>query len=134
MDNFDFKKYLVENNLGPFSGLGQQDSNQEIDVNATLRALQSAVKSGADVTIDGEKVFKMPMFNLATFVSGGKTRIPDTQEALEAVADSILVDGQPMELLYKNAKIATTTPVSKLSAGDTSGWTDSTSPFYRGGD
>ena len=134
MDNFDVKKYLVENNLGPFSGLGQQDAEQVIDVNTTLRALQSAVKSGADVTIDGEKVFKMPMFNLATFVGGGKTQIPDTSEGLEAVADSILVDGQPMKLMYKNAKIATTKPVSKLSAGDTSRWTDSDSIFYRGTD
>ena len=134
MDNFDFKKYLVENNLGPFKGLAQQETNQIIDTNATLRALQAAVKSGANVTIDGEQVFKMPMINLATFVNGGKVQIPNNPEALSIVVDSILVDGKPMELIYKSAPTPAPNKITKPSQGSTSGWTDPESIFYRGGD
>ena len=114
--------------------LNEMGENQVVDVQATLRALQAAVKSGSEVTIDDEEVFKMPMINLVTFVNGGRLKIPMDGEALEMVASSILVDGMPLELIYKD--VPTIPPIiSKTpSAGNTSRWTDPESIFYRGGD
>lgn len=134
MDNFDFKKYLVENNLGPFSKPQQLNEGKIVDVDATLRALQSAVKAGAIVTIEGEEVFKMPMINLATFKAGGKVALPRDAESLEYVKDEILVDGKPLELIYKDAPTPAPKPTSTPSPGNTSRWTDPESLFYRGGD
>jgi hypothetical protein len=108
--------------------------NQVVDANATLRALQSKVKSGSEVTIEGKPVFKMPMINLATFIGGGRIQLPTNGEALEAIADVILVDGSPLELIYKAAPIPTPKPFSTPSTGNTSRWTDPDSIFYRGGD
>jgi hypothetical protein len=101
--DFNFKKFLVENKLGPFSRLQEMETGKVIDVDGTLRALQLAVKSGADVTVDGGKIFKMPFINLATFVDGGKVQIPRSAEALQMMKDDILIDGQPLEILYKDA-------------------------------
>ena len=113
--------------------LNEMGENQVVDVQATLRALQAAVKSGSEVIIDDEEVFKMPMINLVTFVNGGRLKIPMDGEALEMVASSILVDGTPLELIYKDAPVIP--PISKTpSAGNTSRWTDPESIFYRGGD
>ncbi len=77
--------------------------NQVIDVDTTLRALQSKVKSGSEVTIEGKPVFKMPMINLATFIGGGKIILPRDGERLKLMANNILIDGEPLELLYKDA-------------------------------
>jgi len=134
MDNFDFKKYLVENNLGPFSKPQSSNENKILDADATLRALQAALRSGAIVTIEGEEVFKMPMINLATFKAGGKVALPRDPQDLADAAEVILVDGKPLDLIYKDAPIPTSKQISTPLAGDTSRWTDPKSIFYRGGD
>lgn len=105
---------------------------QVVDVNATLRALQAALNSGADVTIRGHEIFKIPVINLATVKGGGSMALPRTGEALESVRDEILVDGEPLELIYKDAPVPG--PTTMPSAGNTSRWTDPESIFYRGGD
>jgi predicted RecA/RadA family phage recombinase len=132
MDNFDFKKYLVENNLGPFTKPSVMQSDKVVDVAATLRALQSAVKAGSIVTIEDEEVFKMPMINLATFKSGGRVTLPRDPEDLAFAAGEILVDGKPLTLIYKNAPAPAPKTASKPF--DSSAYTDPESIYYRGGD
>jgi hypothetical protein len=113
--------------------LNEMGENQVVDVNATLRALQAAVKSGSEVTIRGYEISRMPMINLATVKGGGSMALPKTAEALESIKDEILVDGMPLELIYKEAPVVP--PMTKTpSAGNTSRWTDPESIFYRGGD
>jgi len=112
--------------------LSEMRENQVVDVQATLRALQAAVKSGSEVTIDYEEVFKMPMINLVTFVNGGRLQLPMNGEALEIAASSILVDGMPLELIYKAAPITVAPPPRTKPTTDP--WFDPSSPFYRGGD
>lgn len=132
MDNFNFKKYLTENNLGPFSKFQQPNEGRVVDVDKTLRALQAAVKSGAIVTIEGEEVFKMPMINMATFKAGGRVSLPRDPEDLAFAASEILVDGEPLELIYKDAP--TSMPKAQSKPFDTSAYTDPESIYYRGGD
>ena len=113
--------------------LNEMGENQVVDVNATLRALQAAVKSGSEVTIRGYEIFKMPMINLATIKGGGSMALPQTSKALESIKDEILVDGMPLELIYKEAPAVP--PMTKTpSSGNTSRWTDPESIFSRGGD
>lgn len=75
---------------------------QVVDAISTLKTLQTAVKSGSEVIINGKTVFKMPFINLVTFVEGGKLELPRG----EMLADmDILIDGNPLEILYKDAPI-----------------------------
>ena len=113
--------------------LSEINENKVVDVNATLKNLQSSLRSGSTVTIEDKEVFKMPMINLATFVEGGRVQLPTNGKALEAVADVILVDGEPLELIYKNAP-APTPPSTSSKPFDTSAYTDPESIYYRGGD
>lgn len=113
--------------------LNEMGENQVVDVNATLRALQAAIKSGSEVTIRGYEISRMPMINLATVKGGGSMALPKTAEALESIKDEILVDGMPLELIYREAPAVP--PMTKTpSSGNTSRWTDPESIFYRGGD
>jgi hypothetical protein len=135
MDNFDFKKYLTENKLGPFSRMQENDSfdgSKIVDVRATLTALQTAVKSGAIVTIEGEEVFKMPMINMATFKKGGRVSLPTNPDDLEFAKNEILVDGEPLEIIYKDAPVVA--PKQAPKPFDTSAYSDPESKYYRGGD
>ena len=75
-------------------------NDQVIDVNATLRVIQAAVKSGSEVTVDGKPLFKMPFINRATIVGGGIQDFP-RDESLEDM--NILIDGEPLQLIYKDA-------------------------------
>lgn len=132
MGDFNYKQYLVENKLGPFSRLRENENNKVVDVDATLRALQSALRSGALVTIEGEEVFKMPMINLATFKKGGRVTLPRDAEDLAIAAEVILVDGKPLQLIYKDAPIPQ--PQQKSKPFDPSAYSDPESMYYRGGD
>ena len=105
--------------------------NQIVDADATLRALQSAVKSGSEVTINGQPLFKMPFINLATLQGGGRVQFP-RDESLADVAADILVDGKPLEILYKPAPIPV--PKEPVKPFDTSAYSDPKSRYYRGGD
>ena len=106
--------------------------NQVVDGDATLRALQNKVKSGSEVTIEGKPVFKMPMINLATFVGGGRVQLPRDGEELKDVADLILVDGESLELIYKEKP--SSIPRSIVKPFDSRAYSDPESKYYRGGD
>jgi len=112
--------------------INELGENQVVDADATLRALQSAVRSGETVTIEGEEVFKMPMINLATFVNGGRVSLPRNPEDLAMAAEVILVNGEPLELIYKDAPIMK--PMVPSKPFDTSAYSDPESRYYRGGD
>jgi hypothetical protein len=105
--------------------------NQIVDADATLRALQRAVKSGSEVTVNGQPLFKMPFINLATLQGGGRVQFPRDESLVDVAAD-ILVDGEPLEILYKSSP----TPVPKIPTKpfDPSSYSDPESIYYRGGD
>lgn len=122
----------------------QEEKPQVLDVDATLRAIQTALRSGAKVEVNIEtgeneskfmEVLKMPMINLVTFVEGGKTMIPRDAEFLEN-AEEILIDGTPLKdsnfLRYKDAPEPRVKQEPKPF--DPSVYGDPTSPYYRGGD
>lgn len=115
-----------------YFGLKEDYTEQVVDVRATLKALQAAVRSGATVTIDDEEVFKMPMINIATLIDGGTVQLPMKEEDLEIVASSILVDSRPLELIYKPAPVQAARP--NRTPFNPSAYSDPESIYYRGGD
>lgn len=83
------------------------------DGDATLLSLKNKIANGAKVFVDGNEVFKMPFNNLVTFVGGGRMQLPRDGNQLDSVKDLILVDGEPLEMLYKEKpkpKVDTRTP------------------------
>jgi len=123
-----------------------EEKPQVLDVDATLRAVQKALNSGAKVEINIEtsdneskfmEVLKMPMLNLVTFVEGGKTMIPRNAEFLEN-AEEILIDGTSLKdsnfLRYKDAPTPPPTVKPETKPFDQSAYGDPNSIYYRGGD
>lgn len=106
-------------------------NDQVIDADATLRALQNAVKSGSEVTVNGQPLFKMPFINLATLQGGGRVQFP-RDESLADVAEDILIDGEPLQIIYKPAPAPA--PKPQVKPFDTSAYSDPESRYYRGGD
>ena len=106
-------------------------NDQVVDADATLRALQNAVKSGSEVTVKGQLLFKMPFINLATFQGGGRVQFP-RDKSLADVAEDILIDGEPLKIIYKPAP--TPAPKPQVKPFDTSAYSDPESRYYRGGD
>jgi hypothetical protein len=133
MDNFNIKKYLFENNLGPFTKPEGVSADQVVDVDATLRSIQSAVRSGAVVMVGDKKIFKMPFINLATFEGGGKVQFPREAEPLEdMLATEITIDGKTISPIYKDAPPPP--PKQVVTPFHPSMYSDSDSIYYRGGD
>lgn len=108
-----------------------ENENQVVDAISTLRALQSAVKSGSEVTVKGQPLFKMPFINLATLQGGGRVEFPRDERLADMAAD-ILIDGEPLKILYKPAPIPS--PKPQVKPFDTSAYSDPESRYYRGGD
>lgn len=71
------------------------------DGDKTLRSLREKIQNGSKVFVDGNEVFKMPFNNLVTFVGGGRMQLPRDGQELESVRDLIIIDGNPLEMVYK---------------------------------
>jgi hypothetical protein len=99
----DFDTQIQPEERPEFDNMSVNDLNEDMvpDGRETLRSLKDKVKNGAKVFVDGKEVYKMPMLNLVTFVGGGKIQLPMDGEELDDVKDLIIVDGAPLEMLYK---------------------------------
>jgi len=99
----DFDSEIQPEEMSDFDNMSVNDFNEDMvpDGIETLRSLKDKVKNGAKVFVDGKEVFKMPVLNLVTFVGGGKTGLPRDGEELNSIKDLIIVDGAPLEMLYK---------------------------------
>jgi hypothetical protein len=128
MDNFDLKKFLVENKLGMYS---QVSLHESIDIRDLVSKINAAKKAGQEIAVNGEPVnlWVASMGLLRT--DGGRYKIDDI-----AYGDAQLtIDGEPVELSYiQEPEEEPIQNLDKPTPGNTSRWTDPTSDFYRGGD
>lgn len=77
---------------------------QIIDVRKTQENLREKIKAGGKGIFDGEPIFKMPFNNLFTIgeTGGEKILLPTNPDSFKSVMEQISVDGQPVELFYKD--------------------------------
>lgn len=77
---------------------------QELDIRKTQEGLKLKLRNGAKGIFDGEPIFKMPFNNLFTIGERGQEKIllPTDPDDFKTVMEHITLDGNPVELIYRN--------------------------------
>jgi hypothetical protein len=134
MDNFNFKKYLVENALGPFSGQPQQNP----DVKAVVNVLAKAKNAKQPIQYNGVPVFNV-VAPIGALVLDDETKTKVYLGRELSVDDEIIIANKKLAIPTiqpEPARIDMRSPEQRAADDKASerAWTDSSSPFYRGGD
>ncbi len=126
MDNFNIKKFLVENNLGPYSRI-KENLEEGMDVNDLVSKINIAKKAGQDIAVNGEPVNMWVASMGLLRTQSGKYSVRDVTSG----EVTLTIDGEPVELVpYKapnrELPVDTRSPEEKAKAAQD--WQDRYGP------
>jgi len=126
MDNFNIKKFLAENNLGPYSRI-KENLEEGIDLNDLVSKINTAKKAGRDIAINGEPVNMWVASMGLLRTQRGKYSVRD----VVAGEVTLTIDGEPVELISyiapkRELPVDTRSPEEKTKA--TQNWQDRYGP------
>lgn len=134
MDNFNLKKYLAENALGPFSGQPQENP----DVKSVVNLLAKAKRANQPIQYNGVPVFNV-VAPIGAIVLDDETKTKVYLGRELSIDDEIIIGNKKLTIptIQPQQPPVDTRSPEQIAADDKASersWTDSSSPFYRGGD